>query len=121
MSHVTCAAMSRGEPRNVFQDCARTSEGMLGVSNMETDRPLEIGNLRKFDARGAKFPQIANLPCSACHRDMAPTAANFAISSLETKLSTWTSVLGLESVIGGLDKHSGAWTSLGTLNKNSGA
>ena len=32
---------------------------------METDRPLEIGNLRKICAWGANFPQIANRPCSA--------------------------------------------------------
>ena len=34
---------------------------------METDRPLEIGNLRKMFAWGEHFPQIANRPCSVCH------------------------------------------------------
>ena len=34
---------------------------------METDRPLEIGNVRKKFAWGETFPQIANRPCSVCH------------------------------------------------------
>ena len=53
------------------------------MSDMETDRPLEIGNLRKFGAWSAKFPQIANRPCSVCHRDMALTDANPAFGPAE--------------------------------------
>ena len=55
------------------------------MSDMETDRPLEIGNLRKKCAWGAFFPQIANRPCSVCHGVLAPLSANPAFGPAENK------------------------------------
>ena len=50
-----------------------------GLSDMETDRPLEIGNLRRMFAWGEHFPQIANRPCSVCRG--APLSANPACAA----------------------------------------
>ena len=58
------------------------------MSDMEADRALEIGNLRKFGAWGAKFPQIANRPCSVCHGDMAPTDAKEENSPIDANPAT---------------------------------
>ena len=56
------------KPRMCPLEQGRTLGGcILGSDNMETDRPLEIGNLRKMFAWGAIFPQIANRPCPVCH------------------------------------------------------
>ena len=84
---------------------------------METDRPLEIGNLRKKIAWGENCPQIANRPCSV-KGDMALTDAKGGygpnrrkprMCPLETKLGAWTRCWGVGRGVGGLDKHSGAW------------
>ena len=66
----------QGPPRREPWGC------IPGLSDMETDRPLEIGNLRKKCAWGAFFPQIANRPCSVCRGDMALTDANPAFGRI---------------------------------------
>ena len=60
---------------------------------MEADRPLEIGNLRKFGAWGAKFPQIANRPCPVCHGQVARLSAKGGLRLAPRGLQTAGSVL----------------------------
>ena len=43
-----------------------------GLSDMETDRPFEIVNLRKKCAWGAFFPQIDDCQRSVCHEGFGP-------------------------------------------------
>ena len=52
-----------------------TSECIPGLSDMETDRPFEIVNLRKKCAWGTFFPQIDDCQRSVCHEHLAPLSA----------------------------------------------
>ena len=117
--------MSNRPPRQEPWGC------ILGSDNMETDRPLEIGNLRKKIAWGEHFPQIANRPCSVCHGDMALTDAKPAFGPAERKGGLRGAPRGLQTAgsvaqdvgdllrifgkiapkIWGLSKQSGAWIS----------
>ena len=77
-------------------------------ANPETDRPLEIGNLRKMFAWGEHFPQIANRPCSVCHGDMALTDANPAFGPTEQ---------GIMLELSELDRFGAIWIDSDTFEK----
>ena len=102
-------------PLSANPACARPDKNLGGEcilrsDNMETARPLEIGNLRNIFAWGEHFPQIANRSYPVCHGDMAPTGATPTIAPLETNLGAWIRDWRLGLALGGLDKDSGAWT-----------